>query len=192
MITMRNEASNTPSESEISGSAPSIEDTGRKKPLVLLDIDGVVNDAEMLVAIRLAADREATAAQLRIDMVVSHGHHVAIPQYMPELVQTLVQECEVWWCTTWRSYANDEIAAHLGIESLPFVDDGTRSAGVEWKAAAATPLIEAAQAEGRPVVWIEDFNGDFPHVDGVTFVDTGPWGVLRWIDLEVDALMPPK
>jgi hypothetical protein len=161
------------------------------RPLVLLDVDGVINDTEMLVAVRMATDREARAEQLGIDIVVSHGHHVAIPKYMPELVQALVAECEVWWCTTWRSYANDEIAAHLGIGTLPFVDDGTRSAGVEWKAAAAVPTIEAAQTEGRPVVWIEDFNGDFPEVDGVVFIDTGPWGVLRWTDLEVDALMSP-
>ena len=163
-----------------------------RKPLVLLDVDGVINDAEMLVAIRLADDREARAAQLGIDVVVSHGHHVAIPRYMPELVQTLVDECEVWWCTTWRSFANDEIATYLGIEPLPFIDDGTRSAGTAWKAGAAASTIEADQAEGRPVVWIEDFNGDFPDVDGVVFIDTGPWGVLRWIDLEVDALLSPK
>ncbi len=111
---------------------------------------------------------------------------------MPELVQTLVDECEVWWCTTWRSFANDEIATYLGIEPLPFIDDGTRSAGTAWKAGAAASTIEADQAEGRPVVWIEDFNGDFPDVDGVVFIDTGPWGVLRWIDLEVDALLSPK
>lgn len=161
------------------------------RPLVLLDVDGVINDAEMLVAIRLAADREARAAQLRIDMVVSHGHHVAIPQYMPELVQALVNECEVWWCTTWRSYANDEIAAHLGIDSLPFVDDGTRSAGTAWKAGAAAPTLAAAQAQGRPVVWIEDFNGEFPDVDDVVFIDTGEQGVLRWVDLDVPALASP-
>ena len=159
--------------------------------MVLLDVDGVINDSEMLIAIRLADNRKDRASQLGIDIVVSHGHHVAIPQYMPELVQALVDECEVWWCTTWRSYANDEIAAHLGIESLPFIDDGTRSAGVAWKAGAAASTIEAAQAEGRPVVWIEDFNGDFPDVGGVVFIDTGPWGVLRWGDLDFEALMSP-
>ncbi len=124
-------------------------------------------------------------------MVVSHGHHVAIPQHMPELVQTLVQECEVWWCTTWRGFANDEIAAHLGIESLPFVDDGTRSAGTAWKAGAAASIIEAAQAQGGPLSGSKTSTASFPDVVGVAFVDTGPWGVLRWIDLEVDALMSP-
>ncbi len=166
------------------------------RPLVLLDVDGVINDAEMLVAIRLAADPPTRAESLGIDVIQSHGHHVAIPRYMPELVQTLVNECEVWWCSTWRSFANDEIATHLAIDPLPYIDDGTRSTGTAWKVSAAQPTIAAAQAQNRPTIWIEDFNGTFPDIDSVTFIVTGPWGVLRWSDLDVDALTsqanPPR
>jgi hypothetical protein len=159
------------------------------RPLVLLDVDGVINDAEMLVAIRLADDSEAAAEQLEIDVIESHGHHVAVPRYMPGLIQALVAECEVLWCSTWRSFANDEIAAHLGIGPLLVVDDGTLSAGTAWKAGAARPAINDALAAGRPVIWIEDFGGTFPDIDGVTFIDTAEWGVLRPIDLDVEALV---
>jgi hypothetical protein len=108
---------------------------------------------------------------------------------MGEFVRALVDTTEVWWCTTWRHRANDEIARHLGIEPLPVVTDGEQSRSVSWKAAAARPLVENALAEGREVYWIEDFYGD-PPVDelphGMTFVDTTvkpPRGVLRANDL---------
>jgi hypothetical protein len=52
------------------------------RPLVLLDVDGAINDSEMLAAIRMATDRAERAARLEIDVAISHGHHVAIP---PEL-----------------------------------------------------------------------------------------------------------
>jgi hypothetical protein len=57
---------------------------------------------------------------------------------------------------------------------------------VKWKAEAARPLVEAAVAAGRAVVWIEDFEGDVPGLEGVTYVDTGERGVLRWSDVPLD------
>jgi hypothetical protein len=171
-----------------SAAAPPLSGPSGLPPLVLLDIDGVVNDGAMLRAIRTAPDPEARAERLGIKLITSHGHRVAIPRYMPGLIQALVDECEVWWCTTWRQRANDEIATHLGIEPLPVIDDGTQSTGVAWKAAAAKSLIEAARTDGRAVVWIEDFNGALPDIDGVTFIDTGPQGVLQSADLDIETL----
>lgn len=136
------------------------------RPLVLLDVDGVVND---LTALRDGID-SATHS-----VVTSHGFRVAIPNYMPMLIQWLCEVAEVHWCTTWRDRANDDIAAHLGIPALPVVDDGTDDRHVHWKAAAAHDLAAAALAEGRRVLWIEDFYDD-PPVDempfGMEFLDT--------------------
>ena len=82
--------------------------------------------------------------------------------------------------------ANDELAAHLGVGPFPVIDDGMRSQDAAWKAEAARPLVEEALAGGRPVVWIEDFCGRLPDLGGVTYVDTGERGVLRWSDVPVD------
>ena len=98
------------------------------KPLVLLDVDGVINDIELI--------GEETG-QWDSHVIVSHGYHVVIPDYMPELIQRICALTEVHWCTTWRDRANDEIAQHLGIGPLPVVDDGTDRRYVDLKGAAA-------------------------------------------------------
>jgi hypothetical protein len=136
------------------------------RPLVLVDVDGVVNDLGFL-----QGERRPWATRL----LRSHGFVVAVPAYMPELMQHLTRVAEVSWCTTWRHRANDEIAGHLGVGPLPVVDDGTNDRYVGWKAAAARPMAEAALAVGRRVYWIEDFAGDMPRSempDGVVFIDT--------------------
>jgi hypothetical protein len=61
--------------------------------------------------------------------------------------------------------------------------------GTEWKVSAAAPIVAAAQSEGRPVVWIEDFHSDVPDLAHVAFVDTGPQGRLRWSDLDIPELV---
>jgi hypothetical protein len=140
--------------------------TDNPNPLILLDIDGVINDLNALSGL----DRD-----WGIDQVYSHGHTVHIPHYMGWLIRQLTDVAEVHWCTTWRDRANDEIAEHLGIDQLPVVDDGTRSRFVDWKAAAAHDLAEAALGAGRRVLWIEDFYGHLPIDEmpkGVEFVDT--------------------
>ena len=146
------------------------------KPLVLLDVDGVINDLGALYGL----PRPHT-----INVVASNGYRVEIPDYMPGLIQHLVATCEVWWCTTWRNAANREIADHLGIPHLPVIDDGTDVRAVSWKPAAAAPVAAATLAEGRTVLWIEDFYGTPPvgaMPPGVIFVDTATTpdgGVLR-------------
>ncbi len=150
------------------------------EPLVLLDVDGVINDLGAL---------GGTPRPWTTEVVQSHGYRLLIPDYMRSLVNQLVDSTEVWWCTTWRDRANDELAEHLGVGNLPVVTDGSNSRFVDWKAKAARPLVIAALEEGREVFWIEDFYGDPPINElpnGVTFVDTtvkGPRGVLSRHDL---------
>ena len=152
-------------------------------PLVLLDIDGVIHDRKAMREIRLSDDPEATAARLDVTVVASHGHRLAFPTYMPGLIQQLNDIAGIWWCTTWRHRANDDIREHLGITALPVVDDGTRAVGLEWKEAAAAPLIEDALPTGRAVYWIEDFAGTFPEIDSITYIDTADTGILRPEDI---------
>jgi hypothetical protein len=154
------------------------------RPLALLDIDGVLHDRQALLSVRSSEDPQATADQLDVTVITSHGHRMAFPRYMPGLVQHLAKATELVWCTTWRQRANDEIRAHLGIDKLPVVDDGTRSVGLDWKVRTAMPLIGEAAAEDREVYWIEDFHGVYPKIESVvTYIDTGAAGILRWSDL---------
>ena len=157
------------------------------RPLVLLDIDGVLHDRSALLEVRSSDDPQEVADRLDVTVITSHGHRLAFPHYMPELVQHLAGAAQLWWCTTWRQRANDEIREHLGIDRLPVVDDGTRSVGLEWKVRTVTPLIAGAVADGRKVYWIEDFHGTYPELENeVTYVDTGAAGILRWSDLPDD------
>lgn len=136
-----------------------------RRPLVLLDVDGVINDLKCLWG--APADDHV--------IVRSNGYKVYVPRYMPALVQWLCSVADVHWCTTWRDRANQEIARHLGIDPLPVVDDGTNDRHVDWKAAAAYSLAESALAAGRRVVWIEDFGDRLPVHEmprGVEYVDT--------------------
>jgi hypothetical protein len=150
-------------------SAPRTNRDGRR-PLVLVDVDGVINDLGFLLGVQ----RSWPTCLLR-----SHGFVVAVPAYMPELMRHLTRVAEVWWCTTWREAANDEIARHLGVGPLKVVDDGTGNRYVDWKPPVARPVAEAALAAGRRVYWIEDFAGDAPRSempDGVVFIDTAAGG----------------
>ena len=169
-------------------SDPDFETAADRRPLLLLDVDGVINDlnAHLMLALLGGEDSDA-AEQLGIELVRSHGHTLAVPEYMPELIRELTSRAETWWCTTWRERANDELATHLSVEAFPVIDpNGGENEGHDWKAKHVRPLVEAAQEAGRAVVWIEDFNGDLPDLEGVVFVDTGERGVLRWADLPLD------
>ena len=161
-------------------------------PLVLLDVDGVINDIHGI---------GAKTSDWDTDIVKSHGFRVRIPSYMPGLIQSINRVAEIQWCTAWRNHANDEIAQHLGIGPLAVIDDGSTNRTPDWKAAAARHVVEQALKNGRPVLWIEDFYGNLPSEKmppGTQFVDTTadrpgalllpsdlPWWLSDLIQLEL-------
>lgn len=135
-------------------------------PLVLLDVDGVINDLGHLMG-------HARPWETRI--IEANGFQVHIPEYMPLLVQTLARATEIHWCTTWRSDANRAIAPALGVGPFPVVDDGTAHQHTEWKPAAAYRVAADAIGAGRRVIWIEDFYDMNPATEmppDVEYVDT--------------------
>ncbi len=134
--------------------------------LVLLDVDGVINDLGSLYG---------QSRPWKVHQVPSNGFVLHVPDYMPSLIRDLVATADVWWCTTWRDRANNELASFLEIERLPVIDDGSHSRSVDWKPAAAHAIAQTALDSGREVFWIEDFYGNVPTVampDGVVFIDT--------------------
>ncbi len=134
-------------------------------PLVFLDIDGVVNDLNSLF----------NGGVKGINKIKANSYFVHIPDYMPELIQLLVEHNEVVWLTTWRENANDEIREHLGIPPLQVLTDGGTERSVRWKPAAAYEMADKALKNSRQVWWIEDFYRELPHQQmpiGVNYVDT--------------------
>jgi len=154
------------------------------RPLVFLDVDGVINDIEANQMLsRLSGPLEDRARRLGVDIVQVRGRRMAVPHHIPALIRRLADTTEVWWCTTWRAKANGDLTKYLGVDAFPVVDPYGRDAGIAWKAAAVAPIAQRAISEGRKVVWIEDFNGNLPELADAHFIDTGPVGYLRREDL---------
>ena len=63
-----------------------------QKLLVLLDVDGVINDLGAL---------SGQSRDFEVERVLSHGHVVHIPDYMGWLIRKITDVAEVHWCTTW-------------------------------------------------------------------------------------------
>lgn len=138
------------------------------KPIVLLDVDGVINDLWAL------AHRNNLPAD-EYEVFQAGVYTIFMPVYMPALIQHLVHVAEVHWCTTWRDRANDEIRKRLGIPPLPVITDESGHRDAWWKPAAAQAVVETALGEGREVFWIEDFDGAYQKGvmwDQVKFIDT--------------------
>ena len=157
-----------------------------RRPLILLDVDGVVND----IGSHLGRWRSWASRIVR-----SHGFVIVIPEFMPALIQYLDLIGEVVWCTTWRTRANDDIAPALGVGPFEAIDDGTHRRDVDWKAGAAFRRADEALAEGRRVIWIEDFAGYVPAAEmppGVEFVDTAADGEYVFLPEHLPADLRPS
>ncbi|MFO7700213.1 MAG: hypothetical protein R6W79_06390, partial [Acidimicrobiia bacterium] len=83
------------------------------RPLVLLDVDGVLHDREARDAIRFADDQEAVAVERDVIWVTAGSVRVAIPHSVATIVQGLAEATELWWCSTWGERANDHLARAL-------------------------------------------------------------------------------
>jgi hypothetical protein len=145
------------------------------KPLVLLDVDGVINQY------RLHGSR-AEVLEFIVD-----GYGITVSHEVAQFLPLLVERAEVVWLTTWRSRAN-EIGRLLGLPSLPAMDDGGWGRTTSWKWPTAQRRVLAEIASGRRVMWIEDFAGN-PHqalaqAAGVETVDTTPARGLVTADIE--------
>lgn len=138
-------------------------ETQSDRPLVLLDVIGVVSDWASDDS--EAPDPNDTEATLKI------------PAYMPALVRHLVSVAEVRWSTPLDDELADQLTVGLGIESLPAIEPDdfgmTEPAAREalWKAASA----------GRPTYRIENVSSEIPSrlPDSTVLINIAPDRVLR-------------
>ncbi|KAB8186939.1 hypothetical protein FH608_046475 [Nonomuraea phyllanthi] len=135
-------------------------------PLLLLDVDGVLNALQ-----RPGPEWIATRALgFRLLLNPSHG---------PMLLK-LAEEtgAELTWATTWEHDANREIGPKVGLPEMPVIELGSAHdvPGVLWK----TPAV-AEYVKGRPFVWFDDDLNDADEA----YLKTHP-GVGEFLIVHVD------
>ncbi|MEU9889924.1 HAD domain-containing protein [Sphaerisporangium sp. NPDC051017] len=143
-----------------------------KRPLVLLDVDGVLNPARRHSLFLRRHECVLDGRSYRILLNARHGAKLA----------RLAGDtgAELAWATTWEQHANAEIAPRLGLPPLPVIavnsDPGSR-AGEHFKTRHVAEYVA-----GRPFVWFDDSLGvadwhylkDHPGVDEFLLVDVDP------------------
>lgn len=136
---------------------------------VFLDVDGVINSLRHLHSGgTVAFNRETTPYR-------AGDYTIWVPDYMPELIQSIEASSDLYWLTTWRNKANEHISDILGISTkTPVIDDGTGTRNPQWKFATVRPLAEQLKSQGQELLWIEDFaRGYDSRLNGtLKFVDT--------------------
>ncbi|GGK89741.1 hypothetical protein Sme01_50090 [Sphaerisporangium melleum] len=143
-----------------------------ERPLVLLDVDGVLNPA-----------RRATPRLRRYECVLSgQAYTVLLNALHGAKLTELARDtgAELAWATTWEHHANEHIAPRLGLPDLPVIevngDPGSR-AGEHFKTRHVAEYVT-----GRPFVWFDDSLGpcdwqylkDHPAVGDFLLVEVDP------------------
>ena len=116
------------------------------KPLLLLDIDGVVLPCPDLSAAELAAGGPVEWRS-------------PLPAEMPARVQRLASMFEIVWCTLWEAKANQELAPLLGIDPCETTLRFPATTAGDWESETfklASVRHYAAEHAGRPIVWVDD------------------------------------
>ncbi len=132
------------------------------KPILLLDIDGVINAFDPTrphvtrkVGGRWTKNGSFTPYTLRFDNEVV------------EMIDALSEHFEIHWATMWNGRANHQVAPVLGIEGFPVmtcsheagydaaIARGLRPRTVRFLWYAKTPLIPS-YVKGRPFAWVDD------------------------------------
>lgn len=117
--------------------------TAVSKPLILLDVDGVLN------AFRRPGPGWRSHRRSGFHLWLNPAHGPALLKLAAEL------DCELVWATTWEHTANSEIAPLVGLPELPVIEVGgprqLPDTNVMWK----TPAV-ADYVSGRPFLWFDD------------------------------------
>lgn len=125
------------------------------QPLLLLDIDGVLNAYRYRPgATPMPAD--AFTDLRRFAVTADHGETFTfwVSPSLIEQVIALAQQVEIAWLTTWQDQANHRVAPVLGLPTFPVAARGEDSGrwDSDWKAGAAVEALSL----GRPLIWVDD------------------------------------
>jgi hypothetical protein len=116
----------------------------QRKPLLLVDIDGVIS------LYGFGSDERPPG---RFELVDGIGHFLSAAAG-PHLLD-LARAFELVWCSGWEERANEYLPGALGLPgALPYLAFDHKPAGgrPHWK----LPAIEAYAGPDRPIAWIDD------------------------------------
>jgi hypothetical protein len=114
------------------------------KPLLLIDIDGVISLFGFDPAVRPPG---------RFELVDGIAHFLSASA--GEHLRELETEFELVWCSGWEEKANEYLPLALDLPGpLPHLtfDSAATCGGRHWK----LPAIEAYAGANRPLAWIDD------------------------------------
>lgn len=137
------------------------------KPVMLLDVDGVLNVQFSETRVRFRLGR--------------YGLMLMPSRFARRFMKWAWPRFEVFWLTAWFQYAN-AIARWAGLEDRPFLGQPSISQD-DWKLSVARKRF--GRLHRRPIVWVED--GLFPETQrwvsarrNIVYVETQPAeGVTR-------------
>jgi hypothetical protein len=115
-----------------------------EKPLLLVDVDGVIS---------LFGFDPARPPAGRFEMVDGIAHFLSASA--GEHLRVLADDFELVWCTGWEEKANEYLPGALGLPgSLPHLifDPCERPASAQWKVAGIDAHVEPT----RPIAWVDD------------------------------------
>jgi len=115
-----------------------------EKPLLLIDVDGVIS---------LFGFDPASPPAGRFEMVDGFAHYLSATA--GEHLRELSREFELVWCTGWEERANEYLPGALKLrDPLPLItfDGIDRPPGAHWKLAA----IDAYAGPSTPLAWVDD------------------------------------
>ena len=115
-----------------------------EKPLLLLDIDGVIG---------IFGPEPADGC---LELVERDIEYLTVAASTPGHLATLSSHFELAWATSWEHTANESLAAALGLPPLPVVElDDDHAPGESLKLA---PIIRFVG--DRPFAWVDDEIGN--------------------------------
>jgi hypothetical protein len=172
--------------------------TSPERPVLLLDIDGVLNlfPARWTLAGRVKGTgpeiREHDTHRVLLDDDQTVPYMLRIPQDTPSLVAQLTEHFDIHWYTMWNTSANRVFAPLAGLPEFPHFEcdwvagreefDAARSP--EWMRKyiwiAKTPLIPGFLGD-RPFLWIDD---DTSEVDTLWLESHPGVGVFQLITVK--------
>ena len=148
-------------------------ETQSDRPLVLIDVMGVISDAT------IRTDDEESSEEAGED-----DETLEIPSHMPALVGHLAAMADVWWSTPLDDELSARLTTHLGVGPLPSVNADEYG----MTEPAARELLWKAASAGRATYRIENVSSEIPSrlPDTTVLVNIAPDRVLRPEHLPVE------
>lgn len=155
------------------------------RPLLLIDVDGVLNTLHHPPKLRTYDVHRVTASDgLEFD--------VQFRKELPEWLDRLTDHFVPVWCTMWDHEANLLLAPLLGLPDLPVVPCHENAMNHMWSDKIRTlhhkidPILD--HVDNRAFAWIDDEIGDHDHAWAAERDDEVAPTLLMWIDQRMGLL----